>query len=562
VNNEIKAVAIYSRKSKFTGKGESIENQIELCREYAKAHFDIKNDKIYIYEDEGFSGGNTDRPQFKNMIRDAKSKKFNAIICYRLDRISRNIVDFSILINELSNLNIAFVSIKELFDTSSPMGRAMMYISSIFSQLERETTAERIRDNMIELAKSGRWLGGNTPTGYKSEGYEKVSIDGKTRKAFKLASIEEEKRLVKLIFNKYLELKSQTKLETYLIQNNIRTKTGKTFTRFAIKNILENLVYVKADNDMYKYFEANEIDLFARPEDFDSERGIMAYNKTSQKNKKTTRKRLIEEWIIAVGKHEGFISGDDWLKVQEILNKNQDKRYRTPRQNHSLLSGILRCKKCGSYMRPKLTKFKDENDNFKFTYMCELKEKSRRNKCDCANINGIEADKMVMETVKKFISPTSDLYNELKEIANSIETEDETIKEEIKSLKSSYNKNQTEIDSLLEKIKIIDSDLIADISKEIKKLRDINTDIQNKINDIVAANQKDTIDRETAEIIFDIVKNYSANFDKLDTLQKRSLLKLLLNSVETDGENLIVNFFGNKTAQDCRSLIPLCEHFK
>ncbi len=105
------------------------------------------------------------------------------MVCYRLDRISRNIGDFANLIEELNELHISFISIKEQFDTSSPMGRAMMYIASVFSQLERETIAERIRDNMLELSKSGRWLGGNTPTGYTSESVSSVTIDGKVKKS-------------------------------------------------------------------------------------------------------------------------------------------------------------------------------------------------------------------------------------------------------------------------------------------------------------------------------------------------------------------------------------------
>ena len=91
-------IAIYSRKSVFTGKGESIENQIQLCSEYAKTHFDIKDSDILVYEDEGFSGKNLDRPEFQRLLHDAKNKKFDVLICYRLDRVSRNIADFSILL--------------------------------------------------------------------------------------------------------------------------------------------------------------------------------------------------------------------------------------------------------------------------------------------------------------------------------------------------------------------------------------------------------------------------------------------------------------------------------
>ncbi|SHK88711.1 Resolvase, N terminal domain [Clostridium cavendishii DSM 21758] len=148
--------AIYSRKSVFTGKGESIENQIELCKEYTTKHFDEKAPKFLIYEDEGFSGGNTNRPKFQELLKDVKANKVDILICYRLDRISRNVADFSITLELLQKHNVAFVSIKEQFDTTTPMGRAMVYISSVFAQLERETIAERVRDNMLQLAKTGR----------------------------------------------------------------------------------------------------------------------------------------------------------------------------------------------------------------------------------------------------------------------------------------------------------------------------------------------------------------------------------------------------------------------
>ena len=102
-----KRVAIYSRKSKFTGKGESIENQIEMCKQYLKFNFmdDWENMQIEIFEDEGFSGGNTNRPQFQNMMNKVKNKEFDAVICYKLDRISRNTRDFIDIVPNTSDVN-------------------------------------------------------------------------------------------------------------------------------------------------------------------------------------------------------------------------------------------------------------------------------------------------------------------------------------------------------------------------------------------------------------------------------------------------------------------------
>ena len=192
-------IAIYSRKSKYTDKGDSIGNQIELAREYIKTHYPSEKYDVEIkeYEDEGFSGGNIDRPHFREFLRDQRENPYDVLICYRLDRISRNIANFSNLMEELTAVDTSFVSIKEQFDTKTPMGRAMMYIASVFAQLEREVIAERIRDNMLELAKMGRWLGGDPPTGFKSERYELIQvcekaedsdnvIEKKAKKAFKL----------------------------------------------------------------------------------------------------------------------------------------------------------------------------------------------------------------------------------------------------------------------------------------------------------------------------------------------------------------------------------------
>ena len=119
-----KGIAIYSRKSRFTGKGESIENQIELCRQYIDHSYQKEAPlEILIYEDEGYSGKNTARPQFKRMLQDARKKKFSVIVCYRLDRISRNVGDFAKMIDELNRMEIGFVSIRETFDTSTPIGQ-------------------------------------------------------------------------------------------------------------------------------------------------------------------------------------------------------------------------------------------------------------------------------------------------------------------------------------------------------------------------------------------------------------------------------------------------------
>lgn len=221
----LKKVAIYSRKSVFTGKGESIENQIELCKDYYLRIYG--NDvEFIIYEDEGFSGGNTNRPKFQEMLNDIKKKNFDSLICYRLDRISRNVADFSSTLELLQDNSVDFISIKEQFDTSTPMGRAMVYISSVFAQLERETIAERVRDNMLQLAKTGRWLGGQEPFGFVAERISYLDENYNERTLMKLSDVKDELELIKLIYDKYLETNSITQVCNWLNDNMFKGKNG------------------------------------------------------------------------------------------------------------------------------------------------------------------------------------------------------------------------------------------------------------------------------------------------------------------------------------------------
>ena len=162
-------IAIYSRKSKWTGKGESIENQIVMCREYLTYVLHISEEaQIQEYRDEGFSGKDTKRPMFQQMLRDMKQEHFDYLVCYKLDRLGRNLLDLTTLIERLEKQHTSFISIKERFDTTTPLGKAMLYFSGVLAQMEREQIAERVRDNMILLARSGRWLGGTTPYGFRS----------------------------------------------------------------------------------------------------------------------------------------------------------------------------------------------------------------------------------------------------------------------------------------------------------------------------------------------------------------------------------------------------------
>ena len=194
--------------------------------------------------------------------------------------------------------------------------------------VKRETIAERIRDNMHELAKTGRWLGGTTPTGYSSESVQKVTTDGKAKKACKLKLIPEEAEIIKLIFDLYIEYDSLTAPESELMKLGIKTKNNKHFTRFSIKSILQNPVYMTADETAYNYLVKENTDLNSDKKDFDDIYAIMAYNRTRQEKGKAVTYLPPDKWIVAVCLHPGIIPGKIWISVQDSLNRNKSKNAR------------------------------------------------------------------------------------------------------------------------------------------------------------------------------------------------------------------------------------------
>ena len=542
--------AIYSRKSKFTGIGESIDNQIEMCKEYARIHLADRNiTDFLVYEDEGFSGGNTNRPEFQRLISDAKANKFNILICYRLDRISRNVADFSGTLETLQKHDIDFISIKEQFDTSTPMGRAMIYIASVFAQLERETIAERSRDNMTERAKTGRWLGGIAPIGFKAKQVRYLDENMKERKLMQLVPIEDELKLVKTLYEKYLELKSLSAVETWTLQNNITTKRGCNFNKSNLKNLLTNPVYVRADEKVVHYLESLGITVCGK---VNNSSGLLTYNKQKTVYGDNGEvKRLVRdknEWIAAVSKHNGIIEADDWLKVQEIRKENKDKFPNSGKSHTALLSGKLRCAKCGSKMQVAHGHVSKTTGEKLCYYNCNLKRWSNGVRCNCKNASASEVDGVVKEALKDFSKNKESLLKELSKNVKK-ESKNDTIKNKKLSLNKKIKENESKINTLLDKLSIDDS--ISDlIINKIKILKEENEKIKQELNSLNADELKENEDELNLDLIR-MLLNKCSMIDTLDNDEIKEISNALIEDILWNGDtgDLTINFIGSKESK-------------
>jgi len=530
---------IYSRKSVYTGKGESIGNQIEMCKEYIKTKFSDTNDNdITVYEDEGFSAKNMDRPQFQQMLRDIRLKKPDFIVCYRLDRISRSVSDFSTLIEDLNNRSISFICIKEEFDTSKPMGKAMMYIASVFAQLERETIAERVRDNMLMLARTGRWLGGTTPTGFTSEKIQEIIIDGKAKSSCKLKDNPNEIRVVDIIFEKFLELRSLSGVSKHLIKQNIKSRSGKIYSLLGIKDILQNPVYCIADQHAFDYFTERNADLCFEEKDCSDKFGLLSYNKRDYKKKHAPR-QSIDKWIIAIGKHKGHVKGEKWVAVQNILKDNipADNKPAKMNNGYSLLSGLIFCEKCGSRIFAKPRRSKKANHEL-FDYICQSKSRGGTKLCACQNINGRQADDMVCEYLMNYTNESSSIYTLLEKLKQDIQGQ--VRKNPIALIEADIKRCNDEMDKLINTLSQNDlgtafvqrlNARITELDKELSAYTKERDRLQKDVN--LISDKEIQID-----ILAGSLASLKNNFDNLTIQEKRTLIKLLVKKIVWDGRNL------------------------
>lgn len=534
-------IFIYSRKSVYTGKGESIENQVEMCRQYIASRIDGGGDaEITVYEDEGFSGKNLDRPQFQKMLTDSKRQKPDYIVCYRLDRISRSVGDFAPLVEDLITRDVGFICIKEQFDTSTPMGKAMMYIASVFAQLERETIAERVRDNMLMLARTGRWLGGPPPTGFLSEKVEEVVVDGKVKTSCKLKWNPEEITIAKTVYQKFLELHSLSGVSKYLMRQGVRSRTGKYYSIIGIKEMLKNPVYCIADKDARDYFLAQEADVCFHEADCGNQYGLLAYNKRDHSKKGAPRQEK-NEWIVAVGKHRGIVSGKDWVAVQNILEVNRPSSPEPKTFNdYSLLSGVLRCKKCGARMFSKIR----ANNPELYDYICSAKLRGGSRICDCQNLGGKEADDDICNFLLDYMDEDSKIFKLLEDLRTRIQKEDTVnplteielqiarCNREIKQLVSSLSQPNVS-PSLITHI----NSRVSELDGRLKGLHAQKKHLQAGLDYLTDADlQLDVLSRMLAY--------FKENFKALTIHEKRELVKLLVQKIEWDGENCDIFMYG------------------
>lgn len=261
-------------------------------------------DDFEVFEDAGYSAKNTDRPKYQEMMSRIRNNEFSHLLVWKLDRISRNLLDFCDMYEELKKYNIIFVSKNEQFDTSSAMGEAMLKIILIFAELERKLTAERVYSIMLSRAEKGKWNGAPTPLGYDYD--EKIEFPTVNK---------EEAKVVKFIFDEYLRTKSTGEVKHSLDKKGYKTKHNKNWGTKVIGDIIKNPFYIGTYRYNYRYTPHGKI----RPE---------------------------SEWIVVEDNHEPIIDKETFEKCNDLLKSNAGLRSPRRIKHIHIFSGLLTCPNC------------------------------------------------------------------------------------------------------------------------------------------------------------------------------------------------------------------------
>ncbi|MDD2966656.1 MAG: recombinase family protein [Desulfovibrionaceae bacterium] len=345
--------AIYTRKSTEDGLEQEF-NSLDAQREASEAYIASQKSEGWVclpdrYDDGGFTGGNTDRPALQRLLEDINENRIDCVVVYKVDRLSRSLLDFARLIDIFERKHITFVSVTQQFSTSNSMGRLTLNILLSFAQFEREIIAERTRDKMGASRRKGKWVGGIPFLGYDiAPGGGRLIVN------------EQEAEMVRTIFKLYISTGSMNEVLDHLNKRNWRTKEwtslggvkhgGKPFTKAILYKVINNIAYL----------------------------GKIEY-----------------EGKVYEGEQDRIVSIDDWENAHALL-KHRFREGKAQRRNKygELLRDLLRCRKCGNTMIQKTSRKPGRMYRY---YVCTG---GKAEGCDCRSLHAAEVESMIVQEIK------------------------------------------------------------------------------------------------------------------------------------------------------------------
>ena len=471
---------------------------LEVQREYLESFAKREGLEIFkAYQDDGISGYTTERSALKQLLKDAKQKKFDLVLVYKIDRFSRNLKDMLNLVDELASYGVGFKSATEPFDSTTSAGKLMFQQLGSFAEFERNRIAERVFPGMVKGVQKGNWQGARyAPYGYRYNKEKKLlEID------------EQETKVVKLIYTMFLCDKSIFAITEYLTKKGYRNRKGNIFSTKLIGDILKNRIYT----------------------------GKLVWNRhyydKTQKTKKGYRyiKNPPDKVIISQGKHQPIISDEDFELVQEKLKQRRVERRK--KVNDYPLSGILFCAKCNHKYLGISSISNHRTGVKKRWYRCSGPYKSFiRCKNKSIKANEIESELAgILETLLKNNKLKTSRWTNVTgpEIASAASPPRNDIKVIKNRLESNLKKQSKLTDAYLENL----------LSEELYKQK--NEGLRNEeeeLKKLIALQEVKEIERERSKDylnrVEEFLESYDPNKKTMDLETKKLIINLLFKNIK------------------------------
>lgn len=451
--------AIYARQSLDVKDSLSIETQIEFCKKHC-----LEIEEPLVYKDKGFSGKNTKRPAFQQMLNDIKDGKISRVIIYKLDRLSRSILDFSEIWRIFEQEKVNLLSATQNFDTSTPMGKAMLFIVMVFAEMERETIAERVKDNYYSRVKDGRWPGGPAPYGLSN---------GRLKDKFgrNVPTLVENQDIIIMreIFERYAFTEiSLGKLAEDLNKRGIPCMRSKTWGSVSLAKLMRNPVYVQADYEVYCYIKSFGIQIINPVDDFTGEKaGILVGKRGTLAGGTNKEYKDYTDMVFVIANWSGAVEAETWLAANYKLDTNKQIG-NNGKGTITWLTGLIKCGECEYAIKLGTDKVREERGLY-----CSGKY-LRKNRC--SNKISFRLGELETYVQKELELVMNSCHGEAVEFQPTLSNSD----------KIELEKTEQAIENLISTIKSGEADvtLIAYINSEIKRLDMQKKEILKKISNI------------------------------------------------------------------------------
>ena len=487
--------AIYTRKSTEDGLEQEF-NSLDAQREAGEAYIKSQQHEGWVclpdrYDDGGFTGGNMDRPALKRLLADIEDGKVDCIVVYKVDRLSRSLIDFSKIMDVLERGSVSFVSVTQQFNTSTSMGRLMLNVLLSFAQFEREMISERTRDKIAATRRKGKWSGGMPMLGY-----DVVTSAGGSR----LQVNDEEAARVREIFELYLERLSLIAVVKELDARGWTTKRwttrkghergGKPFNKNSLFKLLTNRIYLG----------------------------------------KITYKDEVYE-----GEHEAIVDEEVFERAQRLLKRNGRSGSPYVRNRFgAVLRGLVRCSACECGMvATHATKTTADGGKKRYRYyVCQNAQSRGWHNCPSPSVPAPELERFVVEQVKAIGRDTSLLDETLEESRRQREVAIGKLEHEKRALERELHRHNNDLRELAAKSGSNRpvTDRMADVQDRIRIAEQRVTKVREQMM---------TLSRELVDAreVGDVCSLFDPLWDTLTTREQARILHLLIERIDYDGVN-------------------------